>query len=94
VLLEACTNPTLKCTFLYDIAEFIKKVDPSIMVAVDGTFLSPIVIRPLECAFVDFSWHSATKYINGHTDVVMGLISTNSEERCEQLCNPREMFKF
>lgn len=94
VLLESCTNPTLKSTFVFEIAEFIKKIDPTIIIAIDNTFLTPIITRPLEREVIDFSYHSGTKYINGHTDVVIGLIATNSDELYERLCNVRNMFKF
>mmetsp|Transcript_117193 Transcript_117193/g.251994 ORF Transcript_117193/g.251994 Transcript_117193/m.251994 type:complete len:91 (-) Transcript_117193:665-937(-) len=61
VLLESCTNPTLKCVYLYKIAEFIKSINPDIIISVDSTFLTPIVMRPLDSPHIDLSWHSGTK---------------------------------
>jgi len=72
VYFETPANPTLK---IVDIERACEEAhsQQGVTVVVDNTFCSPIVQRPLEHG-VDIVVHSATKYINGHTDVVAGLI--------------------
>jgi len=72
VYFETPANPTLK---IVDIERACEEAhsQKGVTVVVDNTFCSPIVQRPLEHG-VDIVVHSATKYINGHTDVVAGLI--------------------
>lgn len=55
-----------------------------ILVAVDSTFLSPYFQRPLNFG-CDIVIHSISKYINGHSDVIMGSIITNNAELYERL---------
>lgn len=54
------------------------------MVVIDNTFLTPYFQRPLELG-VDISMYSISKYLNGHSDVVMGAAVTNCEELYEEL---------
>jgi cystathionine beta-lyase/cystathionine gamma-synthase len=56
-----------------------KKVDPSIIVLVDNTFPSPYLSSPLLLG-ADIVYHSLTKYIGGHSDVVMGGIVLNNKD--------------
>ena len=79
VWLETCSNPLVKMTDLRDVSDRVHRYNPKIIVAVDNTFLSPYVVRPLEHG-VDLVMHSVTKYLGGHTDIVMGCLSTNNEE--------------
>lgn len=69
--LETLSNPLLKTTDLLKVAEWSKK--NSILCVADNTFTSPWLIRPLELGF-DIVVHSATKYLNGHSDVVSGVV--------------------
>lgn len=82
IWLETPTNPMLK---LIDI-EFVCKVakQKSILVAVDNTFMSPYFQRPIELG-ADLVVHSSTKYINGHSDIVGGVIVTDRPELAEKL---------
>jgi cystathionine gamma-lyase len=74
VWLETPTNPTLKIT---DIAEVASKTkERQILLAVDNTFCSPYFQNPLSHG-ADLVVHSVTKYIGGHSDVVMGVVCTN-----------------
>ncbi len=74
--LESPTNPTLK---ILDIALLSKLAhEKGIKVAVDNTFMSPYFQKPLDLG-ADAVVHSATKYINGHSDVVGGIFLTNNE---------------
>lgn len=74
--LETPTNPTLKLTDIEKVAE-LANANESIL-AVDNTFCSPYFQSPLKMG-ADLVVHSVTKYINGHSDVVMGAVCTNDE---------------
>jgi cystathionine gamma-lyase len=79
VWVETPTNPTLKVADLSAIARAARAINPSVILACDNTFASPINQRPLEHGF-DVVMHSSTKYVNGHSDVVGGLLVTGSPE--------------
>ena len=83
VWLESPTNPLLKCFDLEAIIDHAHRAGA--LVAVDNTFATPVFQRPLDFG-ADFVLHSTTKYLNGHSDVVGGVIVTNSDELHEQLC--------
>ena len=68
---ETPTNPLLKIVDIARLAEFARK--RGIWLAVDNTFSSPILQRPLELG-AHLVMHSATKYLNGHSDMVGGMI--------------------
>jgi cystathionine gamma-lyase len=78
VWLETPTNPTLKITDIAKVAA-AAKAHESCVLAVDNTFCSPYFQSPLALG-ADLVCHSITKYIGGHSDVVMGVVCTNSEE--------------
>lgn len=82
VWLESPTNPLLKTT---DIAALVEKAHAvGAKVVVDNTFATPVFQRPLELG-ADIVVHSTTKYLNGHCDVVGGVILTSDDaiaERC------------
>lgn len=82
VWLETPTNPTLKIS---DIAEISKLAhEKGVIVAVDNTFMSPYFQKPLTLG-ADIVMHSATKFINGHSDVIGGLLVTNSDELADKV---------
>jgi len=78
VWIETPTNPTLKLVDLKGIAELAKKKNPNMIIVVDNTFASSYFQSPLELG-ADIVVHSLTKYMNGHSDVVMGAIMTSNE---------------
>lgn len=82
VWLETPTNPTLQVYDLEAIAEITKKHD--ILLAVDNTFASPYLQQPLTWG-ADLVMHSVTKYIGGHSDVVLGALVMNDEQLYEKL---------
>ncbi|SCU96568.1 LAMI_0F06986g1_1 [Lachancea mirantina] len=84
VWIESPTNPTLKVTDIQLVANTVKKINPEILLVVDNTFLSPYLSNPLTFG-ADIVVHSATKYINGHSDVVLGVLATNSKALYERL---------
>ena len=82
IWIESPTNPTLK---LVDIAQMVEIVaDRDILVVVDNTFASPWAQRPLELG-ADIVVHSVTKYLNGHSDMVGGVIVVADEELNEKI---------
>ncbi|MDG2521248.1 cystathionine gamma-synthase [Caulobacter segnis] len=78
IWVETPTNPMLRLADLAAIAELAKK--HGLITVADNTFCSPYVQRPLELGF-DVVMHSATKYLNGHSDVVAGVavVGDNAE---------------
>ena len=82
VLIETPSNPLMRLVDIEAICKAAKKIGA--LTAVDNTFLSPARQRPLELG-ADFSIHSTTKYLNGHSDVVGGVIVSKTAEHGEQL---------
>jgi len=82
IWVESPTNPLLKLVDLDAVSEFARA--RGILTVCDNTFASPWVQRPLEHGF-DLVLHSVTKYLNGHSDVVAGVVATASEELAERL---------
>ena len=78
VWVETPTNPMLKLADLRRIAQICR--ERGIIAIADNTFASPIVQRPLELGF-DIVVHSATKYLNGHSDIIGGIAVVAGEER-------------
>ncbi len=77
VWVESPTNPLLKVIDLRMVMTIARA--HGVMTAVDNTFATPILQRPLELG-ADLVVHSTTKYLNGHSDVVGGAIATRSDE--------------
>ena len=84
VWVETPSNPTLKVADLRAIAKIARAKNPGVILACDNTFASPVNQRPLEHGF-DLVMHSSTKYLGGHSDVVGGLLATNSAELASRL---------
>jgi cystathionine gamma-lyase len=80
VWVETPTNPLLKLADLRAIAEIARS--RGILTACDNTFASPFNQRPLELGF-DIVVHSATKYLNGHSDVIGGVAIVGSDARLQ-----------
>lgn len=77
IFVETPTNPMLNLTDLKAVAEIGKK--HGAITVCDNTFMSPYFQRPLEHGF-DLVLHSTTKYINGHSDVIGGIVVTRSDD--------------
>lgn len=75
--IESPTNPLLKISDIRKLTAAAKEVGA--MSVVDNTFMSPYFQNPLDLG-ADMSYHSMSKYINGHSDVVAGAIMTNNTE--------------
>ena len=82
VWIETPTNPLLKLVDLKAIVELAK--ESAAIAVVDNTFATPYLQRPLELG-CDIVMHSATKFINGHSDMVGGVVATLSDALAERL---------
>jgi len=78
VYLETPCNPTLKVVDIAAVAKIAHDYNPAIKVIVDNTFCSPYISNPLTLG-ADVVVHSATKYINGHGDVIAGFVMSDAE---------------
>lgn len=77
VFLETPTNPVMIVTDLKEVSEIAHRAGARVVC--DNTFMSPYLQRPLEFG-VDIVVHSTTKYLNGHSDGVGGIVVLNDEE--------------
>jgi cystathionine beta-lyase len=78
IWVETPTNPLLKIVDLKKIATLAKK--HQLLCVVDNTFASPILQRPLELGF-NIVMHSTTKYLNGHSDVIGGVVVVGDNKK-------------
>lgn len=79
---ETPTNPTMKIIDIAACAEISK--NKKLILVVDNTFASPFLQNPIDLG-ADIVMHSVTKYLSGHSDVVMGAVCTNDANLYEQL---------
>lgn len=99
IWVETPTNPTMQIIDIEAIASITKK--HNILFAVDNTFATPYLQTPLDLG-ADIVMHSATKYLGGHSDVVMGLLVVKDEvlakemyriqNSCGAICGPMDAF--
>lgn len=80
VFIETPTNPVMIVTDLREVSEMAHRAGARVVC--DNTFMSPYLQRPLEFG-VDIVVHSTTKYLNGHSDGVGGIVVLNDEEDAE-----------
>ncbi|MBB4906333.1 trans-sulfuration enzyme family protein [Actinophytocola algeriensis] len=76
VLVETITNPLMRVGRLREIVEFAR--EHGLTSVVDNTFASPVNFRPVVAGF-DLVFNSATKYLNGHSDLVAGSVAGSAE---------------
>lgn len=101
IWVETPTNPMLNIVDIELIAKVIKDKGSKAMLAVDNTFATPYNQRPMELG-ADIVMHSVTKYIGGHSDVVMGALVVNDEDIASEMyriqnssgavCGPQDAF--
>ena len=84
--LESPSNPLLKIADLKSICAAPRKTGA--LLAVDNTFATPLNQRPLALG-ADLSVHSATKFIGGHSDLLLGIVATEQPELLEQIRRAR-----
>jgi cystathionine beta-lyase len=99
IWVETPTNPMLNIIDIVETAKIAKKHD--VLLAVDNTFATPYLQQPLNLG-ADIVMHSATKYLGGHSDVVMGALVVNDKDLAENLsflqnasgavCGPQDSF--
>ena len=99
IWIETPTNPMMNIIDIKAVVSMAK--ESNIKVAVDNTFATPYLQRPLELG-ADIVMHSVTKYLGGHSDVVMGALITNDEAIAEEMyriqnssgavCGPMDSF--
>jgi cystathionine beta-lyase/cystathionine gamma-synthase len=75
-LVETITNPLMRVGLLREIADFARR--EGLLSVIDNTFASPVNFRPLAAGF-DLVFHSATKYLGGHSDLVGGAVMGSTE---------------
>lgn len=84
VMLETPTNPMLGLSDIAEVRKVVKTAAPNAILAVDNTFATPFNQRPLELG-ADLVFHSTTKYLNGHSDSIGGVVITNNDELAAKL---------
>lgn len=99
IWVETPTNPMMNIIDIEAVSKVAKK--HNVLLGVDNTFASPYLQQPLSLG-ADIVLHSATKYLGGHSDVVMGALVVNDEELAKQLyfiqnasgavCGPQDSF--
>jgi len=82
VWIETPTNPTMKIIDIRSVCDIAR--EHGALTVVDNTFMSSYFQRPILLG-ADMTFHSATKYMNGHSDVVMGLVVTKTKELHDKL---------
>jgi cystathionine gamma-lyase len=85
VWVETPSNPTLRLVDLRQLIGAVRAHDPQIIIVVDNTFASPVLQRPIAEHGADVVLHSVTKYLGGHSDVLMGALVVGSEALQERL---------
>ncbi|GAB4154521.1 MAG: cystathionine gamma-synthase [Winogradskyella sp.] len=99
IWVETPTNPMMNIVDIKEVSKISKKYN--LLLAVDNTFATPYLQQPLELG-ADIVMHSATKYLGGHSDVVMGALVVNNKALADQLyfiqnasgaiCGPQDAF--
>lgn len=99
IWVETPTNPMMNIIDIKAITDLVKNT--GIMVGVDNTFATPFLQRPLDLG-ADIVMHSVTKFLGGHSDVVMGALITSDDKIAEEIyriqnssgavCGPMDSF--
>jgi len=99
IWVETPTNPTMKIIDIVSMGKIAKA--NNVLLAVDNTFATPYLQTPLDLG-ADIIMHSATKYLGGHSDVVMGVLVVKDEKIAEEMyriqnssgavCGPMDSF--
>ena len=84
IWIETPTNPLMKIADIEAISSAVKNVNSDILIAVDNTFATPYLQLPLDLG-ADIVMHSATKYLGGHSDLLMGALMVKDEKLAKEL---------
>ena len=99
IWIETPTNPVMNIIDIKAIVQLVNHSD--VMVGVDNTFATPYLQKPLDLG-ADIVMHSVTKFLGGHSDIVMGALATKSDQIAEEMyriqnssgavCGPMDSF--
>ncbi|KAJ1344683.1 hypothetical protein BSLG_000206 [Batrachochytrium salamandrivorans] len=81
---ETPTNPLIKIANIPEIAKLVHDTCPNALVVVDNTMMSPYLQKPLDLG-ADITYHSATKYLSGHHDLMAGVVGVKDPALAESL---------
>ena len=84
IWIETPTNPLMKIADIQAISSAVKNINTAILIAVDNTFATPYLQQPLDLG-ADIVMHSATKYLGGHSDVIMGALIVKEEKLAKEI---------
>lgn len=84
IFLESPTNPLMKVCDVKAITDYAHSVNPDMLVVFDNTMMTPLLMTPLDLG-VDIQYESATKYLNGHHDIMAGIIATRDPAVAERV---------
>jgi len=84
IWIETPTNPLMKIADIQAISLAVKNKNTDILIAVDNTFATPYLQQPLNLG-ADIVMHSATKYLGGHSDVIMGALIVKEEKLAKEI---------
>lgn len=84
VMLETPTNPMLGLTDISAVRSILKQAQSDALLAIDNTFATPYNQLPLALG-ADLVWHSTTKYLNGHSDSIGGVVITSRDDLSEKI---------
>lgn len=83
IFLESPTNPLIKVVDLPTISKYIRQNYPDCIIVFDNTMMTPLLISPLD--YCDIQYESATKYLNGHHDIMAGVIAVRDQKLADDL---------
>jgi len=84
IWLETPTNPLMKIVDIKAVSNAVHQINSSILVAVDNTFATPYLQQPLSLG-ADIVMHSVTKYLGGHSDLIMGALIVDCKKLAQKL---------
>lgn len=101
IWIETPTNPMLQVIDIRAVCKTVRSINSELKICVDNTFATPVLQTPLDLG-VDVVMHSVTKYLGGHSDVIMGALVTRDEGLAKELyfiqnssgaiCGPMDAF--
>jgi cystathionine beta-lyase len=83
ILLESPTNPLIKVVDLPAISKYIRANYPQCIIVFDNTMMTPLLLSPLD--YCDIQYESATKYLNGHHDIMAGVLAARDQKIIQDL---------
>lgn len=84
VWIETPTNPLMKIADIKAISSTVNNINPDILITIDNTFATPYLQQPLNLG-ADIVMHSATKYLGGHSDLVMGALMVKDKKLAKEI---------